>query len=295
MSTPAGLNRFKRTITSKFAGVCYFCQQATVAGRDYASVNNQGKWLPVCTTCAQTLAAQVAGVIASCERIADGHDVDMNDVLMPTEANLVATLQGTADSALALDTLVAMVNARVQIREQVAVATPVITVAPVGEPTNGLYLHDNGHIYKLYTTQNDRQACKLLVVIDDHGSFDYMKGGVRWVREALANGKARKLTEAEAQAFGKMHGFCVNCARDLDDDRSLAVGYGPVCAGHEGWFYPTYAEAATMLQRPVTMPNGKVIDPTWTCDECGQAITGTDSVSADHTTACSLHPDNVQG
>jgi hypothetical protein len=130
--------------------------------------------------------------------------------------------------------------------------------APTVEVGVGLYLSESGAIHKLYMTQNDRLACKVLSVYsyndgqDHSGSFEYVQGGVRIVRERVAAGTARLLTQDEAQAFGKLHGFCVNCARDLDDDRSLAVGYGPVCAGHFGWFYPTQAQAAEILARPTT-------------------------------------------
>ena len=124
----------------------------------------------------------------------------------------------------------------------------------------GLYVNAEGTIHKLYMTQNDRMACKVLIVLGEHGSFDYVKGGVRIVREAVAAGTTRKLSQTEATAFGRLHGFCVACARDLDDDRSLAVGYGPVCAENNHWYYPTYTEAAGLLQRPVTAPNGRTYD-----------------------------------
>lgn len=131
---------------------------------------------------------------------------------------------------------------------------------------NGLYLVtsrkgmgvDEGNIYKLYTTQNDRQGAKLLTIqADNKGSFEYVKGGTRMVAQAVATGTARKLTQDEATAFGKLHGFCVACARDLDDDRSLAVGYGPVCAKNLDWWYPSVAEAAVMLNRPTTVEGGE--------------------------------------
>jgi len=128
-----------------------------------------------------------------------------------------------------------------------AQSTPATPRVEVG---TGLYLSNDGAIHKLYLTQNDRLACKVLNVIDGHGSFEYVKGGVRLVGDRVNAGTARLLTEDEARTFGKLHGFCVNCARDLDDDRSLAVGYGPVCAKHYGWYYPNVAEAAAILNRP---------------------------------------------
>ena len=141
--------------------------------------------------------------------------------------------------------------------------------APVGPVENGLYLHTDGAIHKVYTTQNGRPGAKVLIVRASSGSFEYVKGGVRKVAEALAAGTARLLTQDEAAAFGRQHGFCVNCALDLTDDRSLAAGYGPVCARNRGWYYPTAHEAAAILQRPIAVPeatpevprnaNGRVI------------------------------------
>ncbi len=37
-----------------------------------------------------------------------------------------------------------------------------------------------------------------------------------------------------AGEYGRQNGNCCFCARDLTDDRSLTVGYGPVCADHYG-------------------------------------------------------------
>lgn len=37
-----------------------------------------------------------------------------------------------------------------------------------------------------------------------------------------------------AKAYGHQHGNCCFCGRDLDDPRSVAMGYGPVCAENYG-------------------------------------------------------------
>lgn len=39
---------------------------------------------------------------------------------------------------------------------------------------------------------------------------------------------------AAIEAYGKMSGRCAFCNSELTDHRSLAVGYGPVCADHYG-------------------------------------------------------------
>lgn len=37
-----------------------------------------------------------------------------------------------------------------------------------------------------------------------------------------------------ASEYGKRHGNCCFCGRGLNDERSLTVGYGPICADHYG-------------------------------------------------------------
>jgi hypothetical protein len=123
-------------------------------------------------------------------------------------------------------------------------------------PPVGLYVTDaDGVIRKVYTTQTGRTAAKRLIVQetesgDFKGRFEFEKGAQYKLAEALAAGSAHALTEDEAKAFGKMYAFCCNCGIDLNEDRSIAAGYGPVCAGHRGWHYPTKAEAAEILGHP---------------------------------------------
>ena len=41
-----------------------------------------------------------------------------------------------------------------------------------------------------------------------------------------------KVTAEQAARFGHVTGSCVFCSRKLTDERSIFVGYGPTCAGH---------------------------------------------------------------
>ena len=118
--------------------------------------------------------------------------------------------------------------------------------APKVEIEPGLYLVDD-RIIKVYLTQNRRLATKSLHVTGSHGTFQYAPGWLSKVRPE------HRLTEDQARAFGKQHGFCCACARSLDDERSLAVGYGPVCASNFGWFYPTGKQASEILARPTDL------------------------------------------
>jgi hypothetical protein len=160
--------------------------------------------------------------------------------------------------------------------------------APAPAAGEGLYYFDNGQVRKVYMTRNDRLACKVLHVHGDHATFEYEQGGRRIVADALAAGKAHLMTQDEAAAFGRQYSFCCNCAKYLDDDRSLAAGYGPTCAANNGWYYPTHTEAAAILQRPVGEPTPEpVTEPeqaplfevigtvqTWICDNGGLHYVG---------------------
>ena len=50
---------------------------------------------------------------------------------------------------------------------------------------------------------------------------------IQQVLHSLANDP-----EGTAAAYGKLTGSCCFCGRTLTDERSTAVGYGPVCADH---------------------------------------------------------------
>ena len=50
---------------------------------------------------------------------------------------------------------------------------------------------------------------------------------IQQVLHSLANDP-----EGTAAAYGKLTGSCCFCGRKLTDERSTAVGYGPVCADH---------------------------------------------------------------
>ena len=313
MDKPAGLSHYSRVITTRYAGKCEYCQRPTQPGIDFAAVNAMGGWIAVCAECASSVQAQVVALVRTIDAMSQGHDVlailAAAGLTLPTEATVVAAIDGTATENEAFNTLVLLMVIRTTIANGTrpkdtliealhalakdASASPrdrtfasslveqadrgrTLTTkqreaaermlnrgngsAPTVTPVeNGLYIDQAGAIHKLYTTQNDRQGAKLLVVLPNgKGTFEYVKGGTRMVAGLVAQGKARKLTQDEATTFGRQHGFCVACALDLTDDRSLAVGYGPVCADNLGWYYPSVSEAAAMLNRPTTLD--EVID-----------------------------------
>jgi hypothetical protein len=107
----------------------------------------------------------------------------------------------------------------------------------------GIHRASDGTIVLVYLTKNGRQAGKVL----DEGTFIYASGVI--ARFNLSDETV--ISQAQAQEFGRTHGFCVACAKPLTDDRSLASGYGAVCAGKYGWHYCTREEAVAILGRPV--------------------------------------------
>lgn len=56
----------------------------------------------------------------------------------------------------------------------------------------------------------------------------------------MASGVVTRLRESDllsaedAAAFGQLYGTCIFCWKDLTDERSIEVGYGPVCAENRG-------------------------------------------------------------
>lgn len=53
----------------------------------------------------------------------------------------------------------------------------------------------------------------------------------------------------QAAEYGRLHGVCCFCNKPLRDERSTAVGYGPVCARHFGLPW-----GAAAVEAPATVP-----------------------------------------
>lgn len=92
--------------------------------------------------------------------------------------------------------------------------------APVTEP--GVYF-DGERYYKVVESQQGRLYAK---VWDAEWLYD--RGAINRLTADM------KVTAEQAARFGKLWGSCVFCSRLLTDERSVAVGYGPVCAEHNG-------------------------------------------------------------
>lgn len=75
-----------------------------------------------------------------------------------------------------------------------------------------------------------------------------------------------------AAAHGRLTGRCCFCSRSLDDVRSTAVGYGPVCAEHYGlpWGERPVTFAAPVSERdPKTLYPARLADGWWVMDQFG--------------------------
>lgn len=112
------------------------------------------------------------------------------------------------------------------------------------EPVDvGLYERD-GVIYKVQPNQQ-RTRTYVKRLIPESGDWSYLgMAPLKFLTEDDA------LTSERAAELGHALEMCVNCAKDLTDERSLLVGYGATCARNNGWPYPTMKEArASQLAR----------------------------------------------
>lgn len=88
--------------------------------------------------------------------------------------------------------------------------------------------------------------------IDSDGIVEARRGR-RWYEVAgdVAPFSEATIVSAEvASAYADEHGHCINCGEAIGEGesrRSIAVGYGPVCAKRWGWFYPTDAVAESII------------------------------------------------
>lgn len=147
-------------------------------------------------------------------------------------------------------------------------AAPKLTADAPVELADGVYRW-NDTFYKVYHTIHGANVQVAKVLHLQEAGTD-ANGKQLWSGEWEYVGKKplytlrpeHKLTKEEAKQFGLVYGMCVRCARDLTREESIHVGYGPTCAGHEGWWYPTKAELKALVieEAKATAP---VAEPAW--------------------------------
>lgn len=137
-------------------------------------------------------------------------------------------------------------------------AAPKLVADEATELADGVYRYAD-KFYKVYHTVHGAnvQVAKVLHVTEagtDEDGKQLWNGTWEYVgKKPLYTIKPEhKLTKEQAKEFGLVYGMCVRCTRDLTREESIHVGYGPTCAGIEGWWYPTKAElkALTLTAKP---------------------------------------------
>ena len=106
--------------------------------------------------------------------------------------------------------------------------------APALEP--GIYTLGNDTVKVVPSRNHDGVYAKRLTLVEpvEGGdgqwgfAWDYEPGLISRMSGAV------KMDAVAAAAFGQITGHCVFCSRLLTDERSITVGYGPVCAEHNG-------------------------------------------------------------
>lgn len=84
--------------------------------------------------------------------------------------------------------------------------------------------------------------------LDRQGNFEARADCPSWVREALF--QFANDPQAWAANFGRAHGHCVFCEKELTDAVSVAFGYGPNCAKRVGLPHGKRAAKAAGLELP---------------------------------------------
>lgn len=96
-------------------------------------------------------------------------------------------------------------------------------LAARGEDVSGIYVKDGLYFKVVQSPDTGRWYAKRW-----EGSWDY-EGRAPLYSLTVEN----RATSEQAAHFGQLYGLCVFCTRTLTDERSIEVGYGPVCAERE--------------------------------------------------------------
>lgn len=94
----------------------------------------------------------------------------------------------------------------------------------------GVYFKD-GYYFKVVPSREGHWYAKVWESPLGNGQFEWTYQGRKPLYTLTLNDK---VSPEQAAHFGHTTGSCVFCSRHLTDERSIAVGYGPVCAEREG-------------------------------------------------------------
>lgn len=98
---------------------------------------------------------------------------------------------------------------------------------PAADAPEGIHLVD-GTYYKVQVAVHGSGHKYAKVWDEGTEHWDYAPGAIRRLSSETV------VSATEAARFGQLYGRCCFCSRQLTDERSVAVGYGPDCASHHG-------------------------------------------------------------
>lgn len=133
-----------------------------------------------------------------------------------------------------------LIDAMIAAPRETKAATPA-AAAPTLE--DGMYVRDETVIKVYHAVHGSGQQVSKVLRKQADGSWKFDYAGKAGMRGLLPE---HRMTEEFAKNFGLVYGICIRCAADLTREESIHVGYGPVCAGHEGWWYPTKTELRSL-------------------------------------------------
>lgn len=81
---------------------------------------------------------------------------------------------------------------------------------------------------RLYAKQLIELPRRVDGVLESKGYWDMARGVVYKLKPE------DKLSGEQAAEFGQLYGICMFCWSELTDERSIEVGYGPICASKRG-------------------------------------------------------------
>jgi hypothetical protein len=93
------------------------------------------------------------------------------------------------------------------------------------DPEPGVYVLSD----RLYHVKVSEKSAKAYAMVWDSEGREWEYHGRRPLASLTPE---HKITAEQAAEFGHAYGVCVFCTRELTDERSVVVGYGPVCAKH---------------------------------------------------------------
>lgn len=106
-----------------------------------------------------------------------------------------------------------------------AAAPRVHSAATVEE---GYYFLDGRYVKVQMNRAGTYPYSKVWDAETENWDYENGKGAIRYLNPE------HKLTAELAAKFGALYGRCVFCSQTLTDERSIEVGYGPICAENHG-------------------------------------------------------------